>query len=203
MSVIVIISALGAANGLIFTGARVYATLGNDHSLFGWLGYWRPGHGAPILALIAQAIITLGMIAAVATAGGHGVVNEVLHYTAQAIDSAGFGDWIKIAPGGEWSADRAFDVLVSHTAPVFWVFFLATGFSLFALRSRDPNRERPFPVPLYPVLPFIFCNMCVYMLYQSVMYVKERALFAVVLVLIGVPLYFLSRAIGYHGNAED
>ena len=34
MSVIVMISALGAANGLIFAGARVYATLGNDHPLF-------------------------------------------------------------------------------------------------------------------------------------------------------------------------
>ncbi len=54
MSVLVMVSALGAANGLIFTGSRVYATLGNDYSLFGWLGHWRPGRGAPILALLVQ-----------------------------------------------------------------------------------------------------------------------------------------------------
>jgi amino acid transporter len=91
---------------------------------------------------------------------------------------------------------------LAHTAPVFWVFFLATGFALFTLRSRDPYTPRPFPVPLYPVVPFIFCNMCAYMLYQSILYVGERALFAVGLVLIGLPLYWLSRAIGYHGEEQ-
>jgi len=45
--------------------------------------------------------------------------------------------------------------------------------------------------------------MCVYMLYQSTIYIGWRALFAVVLVLLGLPLYFLSRMIGYHGDAED
>jgi amino acid transporter len=59
---IIMVSALGAVNGLIFTGARVYAALGNDHRLFGFLGHWRPGAGTPILALIFQALITLGLV---------------------------------------------------------------------------------------------------------------------------------------------
>src|SRR5262245_38185551 len=40
VSVLVMISALGAINGLIFTGSRVYSTLGADHSLFALLGRW-------------------------------------------------------------------------------------------------------------------------------------------------------------------
>ena len=40
ISVLVMISALGAINGMILTGSRVYATMGADHPLFAWLGQW-------------------------------------------------------------------------------------------------------------------------------------------------------------------
>jgi amino acid transporter len=201
MRVIMMISALGAANGLIFAGARVYATLGNDHPLFGWLGFWRPGHGAPILALIAQALITIGMIVAVATAEGHRVINEAIGWLNEGFATLNL-QRLTVQTNPDWQAAGAFKALVTYTAPIFWIFFLSTGFSLFTLRTRDAALARPFPVPLYPLLPFIFCMMCVYMLYQSTIYIGWQALFAVILVLVGVPLYWLSRAIGYHGEAE-
>ncbi len=97
---------------------------------------------------------------------------------------------------------NAFDALVKYTAPIFWLFFLATGFSLFTLRTRNANIPRPFPVPLYPIVPFIFCNMCAIMLFASAYEIGARAVFAVVLVLIGLPLYWLSRLIGYRGEPE-
>ena len=40
ISILVMISALGAINGLILTGSRVYATLGHEHRVFAWLGRW-------------------------------------------------------------------------------------------------------------------------------------------------------------------
>jgi basic amino acid/polyamine antiporter, APA family len=203
MRVVVMISALGAANALIFAGARVYATLGNDYSLFGWLGFWRPGHGAPILALIAQSLITVFMILAVATSRGQNLINEAIAGLNQGLTAVGLNDQLAVQTNANWNADGAFNALVTYTAPVFWAFFLATGFSLFALRSKEAERERPFPVPLYPILPFVFCNMCVYMLYQSIKYIEYQALFAGVLVLFGLPLYFLSRAVGYRGDADN
>ena len=54
INVIIMISALGAANGLFFTGARCYASLGNDYALFGWLGHWTPGKRSPILAMLGK-----------------------------------------------------------------------------------------------------------------------------------------------------
>ena len=45
---------------------------------------------------------------------------------------------------------------MEYTAPVFWLFFLLVGVSLFVLRRRDPDLPRPFRVPLYPVLPLLF-----------------------------------------------
>ena len=35
MSALVMVSALGAIQGLLFTGSRIYASLGRDHALFG------------------------------------------------------------------------------------------------------------------------------------------------------------------------
>lgn len=197
MSVIVMVSALGAVNGLIFAGARVYATMGNDHRLFGWLGHWKPGHGAPILALLVQALITLSMVAAFGTKEGHAYVDRIV---------GTFGASL----GESWDISDAFDKLFAISAPFFWFFFLMTGLSLFILREEKPRSQRPFSVPLYPVLPIVFCCMCVYMLYQSVAFVNSPfmkmtpVLLAFVgLVLLGLPLYWLSRQIGYHEGGID
>jgi amino acid transporter len=183
ISILIMISALGAVNGLIFTGARVYATLGTDHRLFGWLGHWQPGRRPPILSLLAQGIITVGVLFALTTEMGHVAINRLLNTLGIAYESS-------------WNPNSGFQTLVDHTAPVFWMFFLLTGLSLFVLREKNPGIARPFSVPLYPVLPLIFCNMCGYMLYQSVKYVGVRAGLAFCVVLAGLPFFLLSRLMG-------
>jgi APA family basic amino acid/polyamine antiporter len=184
MSLLVLVSALGAVNGLIFTGARVYATLGADYGLFAFLGRrWQPGKRAPVGALVAQLVITVGILVALGTAIGHQAINDLL---------------VSLGVGGAtaWEPGQAFQTLVNHTAPVFWLFFLLTGLSLFVLRDKNPAIPRPFSVPLYPVLPIIFCNTCAYMLYSSATYVGWRASFALALVALGVPLYLLCWLFG-------
>jgi APA family basic amino acid/polyamine antiporter len=57
---------------------------------------------------------------------------------------------------------------------VFWLFFLLTGIALFVLRRREPDRPRPFRVPLFPLLPLLFCASCAYMLWASLSYVYSR-----------------------------
>lgn len=69
-----------------------------------------------------------------------------------------------------------FRAMVEFTAPVFWLFFLLTGVALIVLRRREPDRERPFRVPLYPLLPLVFCATCAYMLWSSLSYVYSQSL---------------------------
>ncbi len=69
-----------------------------------------------------------------------------------------------------------FKAMVEFTAPVFWLFFLLAGVSLFVLRAREPHVERPFRVPLYPFLPLVFCLACGYMLWSSLSYVHSQQL---------------------------
>lgn len=76
---------------------------------------------------------------------------------------------------GSWTGS-GFKSMVEFTAPVFWLFFLLSGISLFVLRVREPDTERPFRVPLFPLLPLLFCAMCAYMLWSSLSYVYSQTL---------------------------
>lgn len=90
-------------------------------------------------------------------------------------------------------ARDGFKAMVEYTAPVFWFFLLLVGISFFVLRQRDPHRDRPFRTPLYPVVPALFCLICAYLLYSSLVYTGLGALFGVAVLLLGVPLLFVLR----------
>lgn len=76
---------------------------------------------------------------------------------------------------GAWTGS-GFKSMVEFTAPVFWLFFLLAGASLFVLRVREPATERPYRVPLFPFIPLAFCAMCAYMLWSSLSYVYSQSL---------------------------
>ena len=87
-----------------------------------------------------------------------------------------------------------FQTMVEYTAPVFWFFMLLVGVSLFVFRWREPERERPFRVPLYPLTPLLFLLTCGYMLYSSLVYTGMGALVGVAVLAVGLPLLLLGRA---------
>src|SRR5260370_40049051 len=74
MCLLVMISALGAVNGLIFTSSRIYAAMGKDHVIFARLSHWHPKWGSPIWSLLTQATITLTLIAPVGIPIGQGAL---------------------------------------------------------------------------------------------------------------------------------
>jgi amino acid transporter len=180
LSLLVMISALGALNGLILTGSRVYSRLGTEHQVFARLGQWHPRFKTPMWALLVQALISIVMIWFLGSGAGQQALYSLLGA-------------LQLHSETHWQPRAGFDMLVSCTAPVFWAFFFLTGASLIVLRFRDPATERPFRVPLYPVVPLVFCGMCLYMLYASVTYRAWFTAPAGALVLLGVPLFFLSK----------
>ena len=86
-----------------------------------------------------------------------------------------------------------FATMVEYTAPVFWAFFLLTGFGLIVLRVRDPDTSRPFRVPLYPVTPLLFCASSAYMLWSSLAHTGVGALIGVAVLLAGVSVLVWAR----------
>jgi len=59
ISIIICISALGAVNGLIFTGARISYALGTEHRSFSFMGKWSERFGTPVISLIIQGCISI------------------------------------------------------------------------------------------------------------------------------------------------
>ncbi len=92
--------------------------------------------------------------------------------------------------------------VVDYLQPVFWVFFLLTGLSLFVLRRKDPSTARPFRVPLYPVVPVLFCLTCSYMLYSSVTFTGSGALAGLGVLALGLPFLFFARRRSATGAAQ-
>lgn len=82
---------------------------------------------------------------------------------------------------------QGFETMVDYTAPIFWFFFLLSTLSLIILRIREPNQLRPFRVPVYPVVPILFCAICSYLLYSSLVYTGIGAIVGVIVVLLGIP----------------
>jgi APA family basic amino acid/polyamine antiporter len=85
-------------------------------------------------------------------------------------------------------ARSGFEAMVAYTAPVFWLILLGTGASLIVFRRREPATDRPFRVPLYPVVPLLFCAIAAFMLYSSVAYAGRGALLGVGVMLAGLPV---------------
>jgi basic amino acid/polyamine antiporter, APA family len=80
-----------------------------------------------------------------------------------------------------------FATMVEYTAPVFWAFLFLVGLALIVLRVRDPDAPRPFRVPLYPVVPLLFCATCLYLLWSSIAYTGIGALVGIAVLAAGVP----------------
>ncbi len=181
---LVMVSALGSVNGLLFTGMRLYGTFGKDHRFFSWLVGKGDRVHAAYGALFAQALFSLLLIA---------VVESAIHWR-QIL--AAIAPYFNMQLAAEFKKAGDIERIVTCTAPVFWTFFLLTGCSLFILRIKDPQRERPFRVPLYPLLPLVFCASCAFMLWRSSMYALDEepaeAIIVAGLMLLGVPFGILS-----------
>ena len=157
ISFLIAISALGATNATIFTGARTNYALGRDFPAFAWLGRWNDRANVPANALLVQGAIALALV------------------LLGALTRKGFA------------------TMVDYTAPVFWFFFLLSGIALFVLRWREPEAPRPFRVPLFPLVPLLFCSVCIYLLYSSLAFTGWGALVGVAVLAIGVPILWLMR----------
>ncbi len=90
-------------------------------------------------------------------------------------------------------ARDGFKAMVDYTAPVFWMFLLMVGLSLFVLRRREPQRMLPFKVPLYPLTPILFCLTCAYMLYASLVHTGAAALVGLGVLLAGAPILLFKQ----------
>ncbi len=155
ISALVCISALGAVNGLIFTGARISYAVGEDHRIFKALGRWDPRTGTPIWALAVQGVIALALILAF---GGY--IDAIL-YTAAAVYAFYLGTSLSVIvlrfkePGVE----RPYRVTGYPITPLIF-----SGVCAFLIYSSLNYARAVKPVSLIVLVVMLAAGIVIYLL---------------------------------------
>jgi len=80
-----------------------------------------------------------------------------------------------------------------------WIFYGLGAVTLFILRRRCPDAERPYRVPGYPIVPALFVLASVAMTALAIADDPRRTLTWLGVLAAGVPVYFAWRAFGGRG----
>lgn len=98
---------------------------------------------------------------------------------------------------GVWSVllvwSGRYDQLFTYVVCAAFLFYGLTAAGVLVLRRRRPDLERPYKVPLYPVLPAAYVLFCAAFVANSFREKPVEALAGAGLVLLGVPAYRLFK----------
>ncbi|GGB06806.1 amino acid permease [Macrococcus hajekii] len=87
----------------------------------------------------------------------------------------------------------AFDSITNMLIFVIWLFYCMTFVAVMILRKREPNMERPYKVPLYPIIPLIALVSGLFVLGNTLMTQTTLALIGIGITLLGVPIYYYKK----------
>src|SRR3954471_6016651 len=166
MAVAIMISTFGCNNGLILAGARAYYAMARDGLFFRRVGELNKNH-VPGWALIIQGIWA-------------GVL--VLPRTVKT-DAAG-----NITGYG-----NLYGNLLDYVISAALIFYILTILGLFVLRRKRPDAERPYKAFGYPIIPALYIVGASVILAVLFIYQTATTWPGLIIVLAGVPVYFLWR----------
>ena len=83
-----------------------------------------------------------------------------------------------------------YDTLTDYYVFAMWIFFALTVASLFVLRRKKPEIERPYRTLGYPVVPALFLLVAGWMLASYVLTKPTHAILALALTAAGLPIYW-------------
>ena len=75
------------------------------------------------------------------------------------------------------------------------IFYVLTIIGIFILRKKRPDAERPYKAFGYPVLPVIYIILGITFCLLLIKYKPDYTWPGLIIVLIGVPLYFIAIAV--------
>lgn len=84
----------------------------------------------------------------------------------------------------------SFELLTNLAVFAMWIFFTMTVFGVFILRKRMKDVERPYKVPLYPIVPIIGVVGGAYIVINTLFTQTTNALVGIGIALVGVPVYY-------------
>ena len=166
MAVAIMVSTFGCCNGLILAGARVYYAMAQDGLFFKATARLNSKH-VPATALVMQGIWTAVL---------------VLPRTRN-VD----------ATNGAVSYGNLYSNLLDYIIFAALIFYVLTIAGIFVLRRTRPDVERPYRALGYPILPALYMVGATTIMFVLLAYRAQTTWPGLVIVLTGVPIYFLWR----------
>jgi APA family basic amino acid/polyamine antiporter len=176
MAAAIMVSTFGCNNGLIFAGARAYYAMAKDGLFFKSSGELNKFH-VPAWGLMIQGIWS---------------AFYVLPRT------------VKTAADGTVSYGNLYGDLLTYVISAALIFYILTIIGIFVLRVKQPDAERPYKAFGYPVIPALYCVGAAVILVVLFVYQTTATWPGLLIVLTGVPVYFIWRSLSARsGEAEQ
>ena len=167
MAVAIMVSTFGCNNGLILAGARAYYAMARDGLFFRRVGILN-AHHVPAWALVIQGIWA-----------GFLVLPRTVK-TDAAGNVTGYGN--------------LYGNLLDYVISAALIFYILTIAGLFLLRWRRPDADRPYKAFGYPIVPALYIVGASVILVVLFIYQTATTWPGLIIVLTGVPIYFLWRS---------
>ena len=87
----------------------------------------------------------------------------------------------------------SFEQVITFIGFTLTLFTLLTVVGLMVLRIKQPNLDRPFKVPFYPITPLLFIGINVWLLYFGISAKPLVSLAALGVVVSGLGVYFIGK----------
>src|SRR5499427_7047105 len=163
MAMAIIISTFGCNNGLILAGSRVAYAMAKDGLFFKATSKLND-KGVPGVALVYQGIW----------------ISVLILLRTRKVDAAGI-----VTYGNLYSN------LLDYVVFAALIFYVLTILGVFVLRKKRPDAQRPYRAFGYPVLPLLYVLLALTILLVLLFYRTETAGWSLVIVLLGLPVYWL------------
>jgi APA family basic amino acid/polyamine antiporter len=85
-----------------------------------------------------------------------------------------------------------FEKVITSVVFLDWVFMIVAALSIFYFRKTSDSLSG-FKTPLYPIVPLIFIGVSVWFVVYTLIGRPEQALWALGLLILGLPIYFLAQ----------
>ena len=165
----IMISTFGCDNGLILAGARVYYAMARDGLFFQKIATTNRFH-VPAAALMAQGIWTAFLVLPRTV-----TVNSATHQT---------------------SYGNVYNQLLEYIVSADLLFYLLMVIALIVLRRQKPDAERPYRTWGYPLVPIVSIVLSALLLIDLAWLAPTTSGMGILIVMTGVPAYFLWRPSG-------
>lgn len=100
--------------------------------------------------------------------------------------------WIQCAVAGILCLSGKYNDLLTMISFVVVIFYALTIIGIFILRKKRPQVERPYKAFGYPLLPVIYILLAIAFCIALVFASPKYSLWGLLIVLIGIPVYFIA-----------